>query len=198
MLMQPSRLNVWRFEHRLATSTTLASVMLQHSRTSVWRFEHLLPTSAKRASVILMHQLRHRELSFGNFFFSRNLSHVSVTTFVFSRSLQLLTPSITVSTKEVSIRTFHRDSTVPNIALNIIRTSSPLSTHSFGALNKMSFASYASFEMDTSEGIFLNVSSAVMVRTISMLNPPPLRRSTVIRFGAAVQWGKTKRELLKL
>ena len=71
------------------------------------------------------------------------------------------------------------------MAQNIIRTSSP-STHSFGALNKMSFASYASFEMDTSEDILLNVSSAVMVRTISILNPPPLRRSTVIKFGGAV------------
>ena len=36
------------------------------------------------------------------------------------------------------------------------------------------------------EDIFLNVRSAVMVRTISTLNPPPLRRSTVIRFGGAV------------
>ena len=71
------------------------------------------------------------------------------------------------------------------MAQNIIRTSSP-STHSFGALNKMSFASYASFEMDTSEDILLNVRSAVIVRTISMLNPPPLRRSTVIRFGGVV------------
>jgi len=40
--------------------------------------------------------------------------------------------------------------------------------------------------MDTSEDIFLNVRSAVIVRTISMLNPPPLRKSTVIRFGGAV------------
>jgi hypothetical protein len=71
------------------------------------------------------------------------------------------------------------------MAQNIIRTLSP-STHSFGALNKMSFAPYASFEMDISEDILLNVSSAVILRTISMLNPPPLRRSTVIRFGGAV------------
>ena len=44
-----------------------------------------------------------------------------------------------------------------------------------------------SFEMDISEDILLNVSSAVIVRTISMLKPPPLRKSTVIRFGGAVK-----------
>ena len=36
--------------------------------------------------------------------------------------------------------------------------------------------------MDTSADIFLNVRSAVMVRTIATLNSP-LRRSTVIRVG---------------
>ena len=186
MLEQNARLSVWRFEHPLAISLKLASVMWsQRVRLSDRRFECSLPTSAKLASVILMHQLRHSELSFGNFFFSSNLNHASVTMFALSRSFQSLTPSIRVSTKEVLIRLFHCESTVPSMARNIIRTSSP-STHFLGALNKMSFASYASFDMETSADIFLNVRSAVIVRTISMLNPPPLRRSTVIRFGAAV------------
>ena len=48
-----------RFEHRLATSDTLASVMLlQSQRMSVWRFEHRLATSDTLASVMFAQPVR--------------------------------------------------------------------------------------------------------------------------------------------
>ena len=55
---QPPRSSDWRFEHRLATSITLASVMLvQPKRSSVWRFEHPLATSDTAASVMFLGSL---------------------------------------------------------------------------------------------------------------------------------------------
>ena len=43
MFVQSERLSDWRFEHRLATSDTLASVTyLHHERMSDWSFGHPL------------------------------------------------------------------------------------------------------------------------------------------------------------
>ena len=59
MLLQPPRLSVWRSEHFLATSNTLASVMfLQNARSSDWSFKQRLATSNTLASVILLGELQ--------------------------------------------------------------------------------------------------------------------------------------------
>ena len=66
-LLQPPRSSVWRFEHRLATSDTLASVMFsQLLRLSVWRFEHRLATSVTLASVMFLQLLRLSVWRFGH------------------------------------------------------------------------------------------------------------------------------------